>query len=456
MKASIPISGWPAATAGVCLILLLAACGAGEDSRAQPTATPAEEDLRHELDKARDRFAEVETHRIRTHVGGARSVANLEMDGGYRDGETEYVRGTVTFAFDDQEITEEWLFLPPTLYYQDDEDAWWVLSPWNQGVRPGEDQGMFFEKPFIDFDTLSAELKELERSDVLLDGHAALKYEGVVPDTAISALEQDAEQGDETDIELWIDAATFLPLRVEFRVGGDAVRVEYLDIDTEIVVPEAPSGARPFRDAELPDAACIGDAYAACLPAQEAIIGSPSCDGDGKRVCLVPLGQISPQLVQHLVERYAEQYDIEVTVLTPTAIPLEFADPLRQQVDASGLIDYMGSVFPEAHADPDVTLIGLTIVDLYDATSHFRYVFGVKGSPSDPRAVVSNFRMNPETYSEPANEELLFARTRKLVFKYIGLLHLKLQPSDDPTSPMFDSILGPDDLDRMGEALPIR
>jgi hypothetical protein len=64
--------------------------------------------------------------------------------------------------------------------------------------------------------------------------------------------------------------------------------------------------------------------------------------------------------------------------------------------------------------------------------------------------------MDPATYSEPRDDELLFARTRKLVSKYIGLLHYGLPASADPSSPMYDSILGPADLDRMKERLPVK
>jgi predicted Zn-dependent protease len=172
-------------------------------------------------------------------------------------------------------------------------------------------------------------------------------------------------------------------------------------------------------------------------------------------VCLVPLGQIPPAQVDALVAYYRKQYGLTVTVLTPAAIPASLEDPLRQQIDASGLIDYMGGLFPAAYGDSNAVLIGLTVVDLYDSTSTFRYVFGVKGSVRDPKAVVSTLRMDPRFYSEAQDDELLASRARKLLSKYIGLLYYGLPPSSDPASPMFDSILGPADVDRMKEPLPV-
>lgn len=144
-----------------------------------------------------------------------------------------------------------------------------------------------------------------------------------------------------------------------------------------------------------------------------------------------------------------------MTVLKPAAIPVELEDPKRQQVAADRLIDYMGSLFPDAYADPQAVLIGLTPIDVYDGTSSFRYVFGVKGSPSDPKAVVSSSRMDPLFYSEPRNNDLFYTRTRKLVSKYIGLLYYLLPTSTDPTSPMYDHIGGPSDVDVMTEPLPV-
>jgi len=119
------------------------------------------------------------------------------------------------------------------------------------------------------------------------------------------------------------------------------------------------------------------------------------------------------------------------------------------------MIEYMGGLFPDVYADQNAVLIGLTPLDLYDSTSHFRYLFGIKRDVSDPRAVVSSFRMDPQFYGDAPDEALYFSRYRKLLTKYVGLLYYGLPTSLDPKSPMYDHILGPDDLDRMQEPLPV-
>lgn len=54
-----------------------------------------------------------------------------------------------------------------------------------------------------------------------------------------------------------------------------------------------------------------------------------------------------------------------------------------------------------------------------------------------------------------SDDELTFERARKMVTRYIGLLYYGLPLSDDPESLLYDNVLGPADLDRMEEPLPV-
>ena len=115
----------------------------------------------------------------------------------------------------------------------------------------------------------------------------------------------------------------------------------------------------------------------------------------------------------------------------------------------------MRSAFPDANADPNAVLIGVTPLDLYFEEKNWRFAFGVRGMPEDPKAVVSTFRMNPETFGKDRDDGLLFSRARKMVSKYLGLLYYRLAESPDPNSPLYDSILSLDALDKIGEPLPV-
>lgn len=115
----------------------------------------------------------------------------------------------------------------------------------------------------------------------------------------------------------------------------------------------------------------------------------------------------------------------------------------------------MNSLFPDAYYDPQAVVIGLTPLDLPWAGKDWRYAFGVRGGLDDPKAVISSARMDPQSYGRGRDDDLFFSRVRKLFSKYVGVLYYDLPGSPDPESPMYDNILGPADLDRMQEPLPV-
>ncbi|MFB3093343.1 MAG: hypothetical protein ACE1ZN_02910, partial [Dehalococcoidia bacterium] len=71
------------------------------------------------------------------------------------------------------------------------------------------------------------------------------------------------------------------------------------------------------------------------------------------------------------------------------------------------------------------------------------------------RAVVSTSRLNPKFFGISEGQGALYSRTRKLITKNLGLLYYGLPPSDDPESPLYNSILSTADLDNMEEPLPV-
>jgi predicted Zn-dependent protease len=425
--------------------------------------TPAEA-----LARSGERFGEIDTFRllidVRTDVDGLTFATEGEV--AYQTDGVMYSR----MSFSDE---TEILFLPPDLYLRASDGSWYVQSPWDQGIPRDELPEVGPDEQTIDYQGIVGAISDIEQlDDETIDGEDYLHYSGL-----IDIRDLPSRDPSDTDllpfgvytrterIELWLDKETYLPRKL--HVGGGPAEgesepsvddtFEFFEYERPITSPAPPENARPLRDLQLPAAACVGAQFAPCLEAQAELqpIAQGSCDGAAKRLCLVPLGQVSPSLVQHLVDHYRDQYGLAVTVLTPSAVPEDIADPLREQVGGSALIDYMSGLFPEAYHDPNAILIGLTPVDLYWEESHYRYVFGVRSLLPNRNAVISVFRMNPETYSEPSNDELLFSRSRKLFSKYVGLLYYELPTSSDPLSPMYDSILGPSDLDVMEEPLPV-
>ena len=199
---------------------------------------------------------------------------------------------------------------------------------------------------------------------------------------------------------------------------------------------------------------CSGSDRQGCLEAQLDLSATaqPSCDGYERRVCFVPLGKVDPDLVHNLVAYYQDEYGLEIGVLTPSAIPTDMINPARDQIDGASLADSTVSLFPADFYDPNVALIALTPLDLYAEDRNWRFQLGHAAWDEQPRAVVSTYRMHLGTF-RLVDDQRVFARTRKMVTKYLGLMFYDLPLSDDPTSPMYGNILSVSDLDKMGEPL---
>jgi predicted Zn-dependent protease len=192
-----------------------------------------------------------------------------------------------------------------------------------------------------------------------------------------------------------------------------------------------------------------------CLNPEPGIEASTdsTCDREVAPVCLAPMGKLSPDLVRHLVDYYNDTYNLKVHVLPSIEVPEALVEHDRGQVQAIKLTTHMSQVYQRETFESGAVMIALTSVDIY-SEPHQNYVFGIKGTVNEPAGVVSTARMGNGPF-DTVPQEVSFARTRKMVTKYIGLLYYGLAPSTDPESPLFDGINGPRDLDRMGEPLPV-
>ena len=416
-------------------------------------------------------FAEVFSlqNRIESTSTGGGFTFSLEGTAAYAEDELKYMSMSMKGMGGDTTSNVEMLLLPPDYYMKMPDGQWYVLGPWHQGTRPEDAPDMNFDEEFLDYERIVRDLEGVEQlADETIDGRTYMRFSGDMPFSDI-----DTESDIFGDVEgrfhvvLWVDSETKLPDRMsvtsEMSVAGSEVTgettIRYVYNET-IFVPLAPSDALPWRGLELrglelPEAPCVGANLKGCMAAQTALepVSKPSCDGPGRRVCLAPMGQVDPTLVQQLVEYYRAEYGLEVTLLTPMDVPA--ADVSRQQLETNRMMNFCASRWPDAWDDPEAVVICVTPLDIYDSTSQYRYLYGVKATYEDPKGVISTFRMNPESYSEPADPELTLSRTRKLLTKYIGLLYYGLPENNDPTSPMFRSMFSLAALDRVQEPLVI-
>jgi len=248
-------------------------------------------------------------------------------------------------------------------------------------------------------------------------------------------------------IEWWFNRSVSvwdIPGRLVYATELDKDDLE--EMDYRIVIRDPLGG-----QGEVASGGCSQYLISPCLEAQTALegIAVSDCHGEGARICLAPVGAVPAELVLHLVGHYEDEYSLEIQVLRPLSIPEEMVDSTRRQVDALELRRLLTSEFEQGDG---AIIIGLTAADMYISEVEWRYAFGMQG----PTSIISIARMGSTVLGAlEGAEPLAYSRARKLVSKYIGVRYYNLPLSDDPTNPMFNNILSPADLDRMGDRLPV-
>ena len=167
----------------------------------------------------------------------------------------------------------------------------------------------------------------------------------------------------------------------------------------------------------------------------------------GRTLYLAPLDGTPTDRVNRLAAYFARRYEIEVRTLPATATPGYAWDDARGQLIAEAVLQSLPNAYPGQAADRGAVVIAITDRDLYIvARPDWVWAFGLR-SDDQRWAVVSTYAMELGE-PDPARVE---TRLRRMVGKNVGLMYFGLQPSDDPRSLVYRSIVGVGDLDRMGD-----
>lgn len=171
----------------------------------------------------------------------------------------------------------------------------------------------------------------------------------------------------------------------------------------------------------------------------------------GSKIYFVPIGDFPIDQMQQLADYYHRGFGLEILILKSMAVPATAEDEDRRQLVAEKLIDDLRNTFPELAADPKAILIGFTSLDMYPAGKQWRFAFGWRDANART-AVVSTARMSLHYRGQPFWGTSVKVRLRKIVTKDIGILYYGLSPSDNPKSVLYNSILGIQELDEVGES----
>jgi predicted Zn-dependent protease len=180
---------------------------------------------------------------------------------------------------------------------------------------------------------------------------------------------------------------------------------------------------------------------------------SQACEGTERRICLVPLGEVPKDLVDHLVAYYRDEYRLSLHVLPAVELEPGFRYGRDRQLEAEYLRVMYTDAYPQYVGDRNVLLIGLTSIDIYTPEMpNWRWFFGYLDGNT---AVISLFRMDPPNWGQRRDDGLRNKRVRTLMNKYVALGHYKLRLNDDPRSVLFQRIGGLDALDAIDERIPL-
>jgi tetratricopeptide (TPR) repeat protein len=168
-----------------------------------------------------------------------------------------------------------------------------------------------------------------------------------------------------------------------------------------------------------------------------------------EKLYLIPLNDFSTGSLNRLVNYYKEKNGIDVITTQPLPLRLAAIDKRRQQLVAEDVIELIKRTHPKLVEDRNAILIGLTDEDMYIRKKNWEYAFSYR--TQGRFAVVSSARMDPVNLGNPADNDLLDRRMRKMVLKNIGILYYQLPSNHNPKSVLCNDVMGVEDLDRMGE-----
>jgi hypothetical protein len=197
-----------------------------------------------------------------------------------------------------------------------------------------------------------------------------------------------------------------------------------------------------------------------------------ACNKPERVICIVPIGGVTIEQVDDVIERLTSYLPVPVAVAPPLALPAELRSSSRAQYDGEAIAELASATYADTINDPGALIIALTAADIYlPSNENWRYAFGVLKSYDNRvvMSVVSTARMSyVDFYGQLGlplgghldilvwpGESKVRSRAYKMVLKYVGLGYFGLPLTADPTSVMYNHILSPDDLDRMNDELPL-
>jgi tetratricopeptide (TPR) repeat protein len=168
-----------------------------------------------------------------------------------------------------------------------------------------------------------------------------------------------------------------------------------------------------------------------------------------EKLYFIRIGNFSTAQLTKLLNYFKSKAGVRAISVPGVPVEVTALDTRRRQVIAEEVVALIKRRYPKLAEDPNAVVIGLIEQDMYIREKTWQFAFSYR---TEGRfAIVSSARMNPVNLGEPANDDLLDHRVRKMVTKNVGLLYYLLPQNNNPKSVLYRNISGLEDLDNIGE-----
>lgn len=185
----------------------------------------------------------------------------------------------------------------------------------------------------------------------------------------------------------------------------------------------------------------------ASQPTNEFKLGNQGYSNEPVGIYLIPAFGADSSIVADLEKRLQEQHGVRVKATTEMGLDAHHFDKEHQQFIADKIagsaVVILNKLLPFYAQTPAIVIIP---GDMNSEEFRLRYLFS-KHFFRDRLTVMSLARIDPRSYRQAANHELMVDRATKLINKALGYHMYGYKPSSDVGNVMYGPIMGLGDLD---------
>ncbi len=183
-------------------------------------------------------------------------------------------------------------------------------------------------------------------------------------------------------------------------------------------------------------------------PITEYKLGNQDYSNEPIGLYLIPVFGADRSIVADLEKRLQKQHGVRVKATTDMGLDAEHFDVEHQQFIADEIAKSATVILNRLRGNSKTPAIVIIPGDMNDKDFRLRYIFSMHFF-NDQITVMSLARIDPRSYRQPVNHDLVVDRATKLINKALGYHMYGYKASSDIGNVMYGPIMGLDDLDRV-------